>query len=67
MIEKPKVITNKKDEVIETFEEIEIPFFPNIKCQDCNRWVENDLVSLDENKCKIHNDYTCYLCFELIT
>ncbi|CAD8108207.1 unnamed protein product [Paramecium primaurelia] len=48
-------------------DQIEIPFFPCIKCKDCQRMVEKQLISLDQSKCSVHNDFTCFLCLELVT
>ncbi|CAD8192757.1 unnamed protein product [Paramecium octaurelia] len=64
------MIESKSDPKVDKFinlEEVEIPFFPSKKCSACNRMIENHLSNLNQNQCSIHNDYTCYLCLELIT
>ncbi|CAD8123966.1 unnamed protein product [Paramecium sonneborni] len=66
MIEQ-KIMKEKEVEKGNEDEEIEIPFFPCIKCKECQRMVEKQLINLDQNKCSIHNDFTCFLCLELVT
>ncbi|CAK89445.1 unnamed protein product (macronuclear) [Paramecium tetraurelia] len=64
------MIESKADPKVDKFknlEEIDIPFFPQKKCSACNRMIESHLLNLNQNQCSIHNDYTCYLCLELIT
>ncbi|CAD8125273.1 unnamed protein product [Paramecium sonneborni] len=64
------MIESKQDPKLDKFktlDEVDIPFFPQKKCTNCNRMIECHLQNLDQNQCSIHNEYTCYLCLDLIT
>ncbi|CAK65216.1 unnamed protein product (macronuclear) [Paramecium tetraurelia] len=62
------VVKEKKGQEREEEEvQAEIPFFPCIKCKECQRMVEKQLIYMDQSKCSVHNDFTCFLCLELVT
>ncbi|CAD8210099.1 unnamed protein product [Paramecium pentaurelia] len=46
--------------------EINIPFFIQQKCSNCNRMIESQLLNLGQNSCSIHHSDSCYLCLNLI-
>ncbi|CAD8126923.1 unnamed protein product [Paramecium sonneborni] len=58
---------NPKIDKFQDLKEIDIPFFTQKKCTECNRMIESNLLNLEQNQCSIHSDCTCYLCLELIT